>query len=235
MDPYRTAPERPPEPELDRLPVYLRGGLIKGGDIGVMREQLVFLPRFGRPRGVPIERGIRGLGLAEMFAPEELVGPARWSTHDTVETWLSIVASAPYREPLSMSPNEAIIDRAFAFDGGVPDESRSFVIVIDGDRAHLIPAEQRFHECFALPAGVEIRDVGSRTLSRALRWLPRMVLGPILAAVAARVITLDEARLAPPLLVQGRRYLLVADVAIELVRPQIAAIERWLATPSAPP
>ena len=235
MDPYRTAPERPPEPELDRLPVYLRGGLITGGDIGVMQEQLVFLPRFGRPRGVPIERGIGGLGLAEMFAPDELVGPARWSTQDTVDTWLAVVASAPYREPLLMSPNDGIIDRAFAFEGGVPDESRSFVVVIDGDRAHLIPAEQRFHDCFGLSADAEIRDVGSRTLARALRWLPRMVLAPILANVAAHVVALDEARLAPPLRLEGRRYLLVADVAIELVRPQIAAIERWLATPSAPP
>lgn len=235
MDPYRSAPERPPEPELDRLPVYLRGGLIKGGDVLVTPTQLVFVPRFGRPRGVLIEQGFAGLALSAMFEPDEQVAPSRYTTYETVYTWMQVTKCAAYERGLAVTPHDAILDRAFLCDDGVPDESTSYAVILDGDRAHVIDAARSFEDCFALPAGLELTDVGSRTLARALRWLPRTELSKITKRVKARVITLEQARLAPPLRVEGRRYLLVAEVAIELVRPQITAVEKWLATPSAPP
>lgn len=235
MDPYRTAPERPPEPELDRLPVYLRGGLIRGGELQVTPTQLVFFPRFGRPRGTPIERGTAGLALAEMLDLDALVVPARYTTYETVYTWIHVARSAVYQQGLAAAPHEAILDRAYRCDTGAPDETNSYAVILDGDRAHVIDAAKAFDACFELPAGTDLVDASSRTLARALRWLPRVTLARIASRVNARVITLDQARLAPPLRVEGRRYLLVGEIAIELVRPQIAAVERWLATPSAPP
>lgn len=235
MDPYRTAPERPPEPELDRLPVYLRGGLIRGGELVVTPTQLVFVPRYGRPRGTPIERGLDGLGLAEMFAPDELVRPARATTSESVTTWVHVTASAPYREALAVSASENVLDRAYLWAAGGPDEDVTFAVILDGDRALLIEAERFFHACFELPADLVLPDRSSRTLARALRWLPRSSFARIAQRAGAQTFSLDEARLAPPLRVEGRRYLLLGTVVIELVRPQIAAIERWLATPPAPP
>lgn len=234
-DPYRTAPERPPEPELDRLPVYLRGGLIRGGEVVVTPTQLVFEPRFGGARGVPIEQGFAGLALSAMFEPDERVEPVTYTTYETVYTWMQVTRCAAYQQGLSATPHAAILDRAYLCDDGVPDERTSYVVIIDGDRAHVIHAGRAFEDCFELPASLELTDISARTLARALRWLPRVTLARIAKRVKARAITLDDARRAPPLRVEGRNYLLVSEIAIELVRPQIAAVEKWLATPSAPP
>lgn len=242
MDPYRSAPPQTRGPELDRLPVFVRGGLIRGGTIVVTPTELLFEPRFGAVRAVPIDAGLAELRMSRLLDDDVHQTRHDASTYETVYTWRQVVACDAYQRGLAVTPHPGVLERGLAFSDGdrSPYEGRTFATILQEDRAVVLDAGYVFEDCFQLPPNLELSDTSSRTLARALRWLPGQVLRQAIDRVRQKhevyrvfVLTREEMRAARPLAVEGARYRIVGtqadnQVALALTAAEIAVLDAWL-------
>ena len=245
MSPYRTAPEvtADPDPELDRVPIHIRFVGLRGGWIVVTRRTLRFEPRFlAAPRSVPIEQGLAGLKLPKRLDP-------RWASAtiwppvsaDTIASWVKIITSSPYQEPLSAKPQNArfIMDTQshYVCNDGEIASNPAFVVVFDDDRLVAFAGNRAtFDECFATTW--EWPDASARLLGRALVWLSTAELNRAVARMrergdcSARVFTRTEVRARR---IYGRRRNAYHHLGLEhdavVLQPtptERAALEHWL-------
>jgi len=244
MDPYRSPPEETAhvEPQLDRLPVWVRFAPLRAGWIVVTPTALRFEPRAGRARTVPIAAGVEALRLSLALGADVKFRRGAISTAETVESWSRIVASAPYQQPLRAAPHRGILARAYghSFAGGV-HEDRSFVPIIDGDHLVVIEAAPSYDACFDRPPPNRWPDRSGRLLGRALAWLARDELAHALARVratsragACRVFTRDEVGARPSYSVDTRKFELLGSnardaIALEPNQSELAMLDRWVA------
>ncbi len=245
MDPYRSPPEETShvEPELDRIPVWLRFAPLRAGWIVVTPSALRFEPRAGRARTVPLLGGLDALQLSVVLGARPRIKRRAIRIRDTIESWRQIAASAPYQRALRAVPYRGILSRAHghSFAGGA-HEDRAFVPIVDGNHLVVIEAAPSYESCFLRQPPGGWPDRSGVLLGRALSWLPRDELARVLSRVRAhgharwcRVFTREEVRARPAYVEDQRRFELLGNnardaIALELDANERAMIEGWLET-----
>lgn len=245
MDPYRSPPEETAhvEPELDRLPLWLRFTPLRAGWIVVTPSALRFEPRAGRARTVPLAGGLEALQLSLALGARPRLKRRAIRTADTIESWRQIAASAPYQRSLRAARYAGILARAHghSFAGGA-HEDRAFVPIVDGDHLVVIEAAPSYEVCFERDPPHGWPDHSGALLARALSWLARDELARVLSRVRAhtharwcRVFTREEVRARPAYVEDRRRFELLGNnardaIALELDAGERAMLEHWLET-----
>lgn len=235
--PYRTAPASRAEPELDRVPVMLRGGMLRAGMIVVTPTLLRFEPRLRSPREVPHADGLRGLALSRLIDLNHTTGTRRDTAARVIDAWTRICASKPYERGLATTPSQLLSGFCHYVDnsGDITNDT-DYAIVLANDRLIAIAANSRAYDaCFETTTEHEWPHYSGHQLCCALRWLPHSELAAATTRVLeersswARWFTRDQVRTRK---IYGRWHHLGENeydtVVLTPTADELALLQRWL-------